>query len=129
MDPESGLDSVWNVGIRDGKIVALSDAALSGREVLDVRGLVVAPGFIDLHAHGQDNVSNSFQARDGVTTALDLEAGSYPLEDLYAKREGRSILHYGVSVGRSYPVSGPTAEEALLDFAAGFLRKKIEKVS
>ena len=99
MDPESGLDEVRDVGIRDGKVVALSETALSGREVLDVRGLVVAPGFIDLHAHGQDNLSNSFQARDGVTAALDLEFGSYPVADLYAKREGRAILHYGVSIG------------------------------
>ena len=99
MDPESGLDGVRNVGIRDGKIAAVSREALSGDELLDVSGLVVAPGFIDLHAHGQDNTSNAFQAQDGVTTALDLEMGCYPVKDLYAKRAGGALLHYGVSVG------------------------------
>ncbi len=62
-------------------------------------GLVVAPGFIDLHAHGQDNASSSLQARDGVTTALDLEFGAYPVEDLVAKRAGKAIVNYGVSAG------------------------------
>ncbi len=99
MDPESGLDGVRNVGIKDGTIRALSEGALSARETLDVRGLIVAPGFIDLHAHGQDNKSNAFQARDGVTTALDLEAGAYPVDMFFANRRDKAILHYGVATG------------------------------
>ena len=70
-----------------------------GRESLDVSGLVVAPGFIDLHAHGQDNRSNALQARDGVTTALDLEVGAYPVGKFIAQRARRAILNYGVSAG------------------------------
>ena len=58
MDPESGTDRVTNIGIVGGRIVALSDSELSGAEVVDARGLVVAPGFIDLHAHGQDHHPN-----------------------------------------------------------------------
>ena len=53
MDPESGLDAVLNVAVRDGVIVALTEDTPEAHEVLDVVGLVVAPGFIDLHAHGQ----------------------------------------------------------------------------
>src|SRR5205085_5786520 len=49
MDPETGLDAVRNVGIRDGKIVRISSEALSGRLVIHADRLVVAPGFIDLH--------------------------------------------------------------------------------
>jgi N-acyl-D-aspartate/D-glutamate deacylase len=99
MDPESGLDAVRHVGIRAGILEALSETPLTGAEVVDVRGLVVAPGFIDLHAHGQDARSNAFQARDGVTTALDLELGAYPVEAFLRQREGRARLHYGVSAG------------------------------
>ena len=99
MDPESGLDAVRDVGIRDGRVAALSVEPLAGLEVLDVRGLVVAPGFIDLHAHGQDPTSNRFQARDGVTTALDLELGAFPVQAFYDARAGAALLHYGVSVG------------------------------
>ncbi len=98
MDPESGLDAVRNVAVQNGKIAAISETELRGRQVLDVTGLIVAPGFIDFHAHGQDNTANRYQARDGVTTALDLEAGKFPVVDYYDQRAGKAVLNYGVSV-------------------------------
>src|SRR5258708_25229394 len=76
MDPESGLDAVRNVGIRDGKIVEISEKPLSGKQIFNAHGLVVAPGFIDLHEHGQEPRNYEFQAHDGVTTSLELEAGT-----------------------------------------------------
>src|SRR5207248_2078196 len=99
LDPETGLDAPRNVGIREGKIVAVTVEPLEARETLDVHGLVVAPGFIDLHAHGQDSESYRYYAHDGVTTALELELGTYPVASWYAVREGRSLINYGVSVG------------------------------
>ena len=99
MDPESGLDAVRHVGILDGTIAAISERELSGRAVLQASNLVVAPGFIDLHVHGQDPVSNRFQAADGVTTALELELGVYPVQEWYASREGTALINYGASVG------------------------------
>jgi N-acyl-D-glutamate deacylase len=72
IDPETGMDAVRNVGIRDGKIVRISTEALSGRRVVQAAGLVVAPGFIDLHQHAQDLASQRVKALDGVTTALEL---------------------------------------------------------
>ena len=98
MDPESGLDAVRNVGVRDGRIAVVSETALEGADVLDATGLVVAPGFIDLHAHGQDLVSSRYQARDGVTTALELEIGVFPVSTWYASRAGRALINYGASV-------------------------------
>src|SRR5947208_9986011 len=68
MDPETGMDAVRNVGIRDGKIVRISSEPLSGRRVVPAKGLVVAPGFIDLHEHGQEMESQRVKALDGVTT-------------------------------------------------------------
>ena len=44
MDPETGLDAVRNVGIRDGKIVRITSEAISGRRVVHAAGLVVSPG-------------------------------------------------------------------------------------
>src|SRR5207244_12159629 len=73
MDPETALDAKRNVGIRDGKIVRVSSEALSGRRVIHAAGLVVAPGFIDLHQHAQGIESQRVKALDGVTTALELE--------------------------------------------------------
>jgi dihydroorotase len=99
MDPESGLDGVRDVGITAGRIAALSTVPLRGRQVIDVRGLVVAPGFIDLHAHGQDLKSHRLQAQDGVTTALETELGTLAVDRWYAARVGKAPINYGVAVG------------------------------
>ena len=97
IDPETGLDAVRNVGIRDGKIVRVSSEALSGRRVVHAGGLVVAPGFIDLHQHGQDLASQRVKALDGVTTALELEIGAPDVAEFLKSKEGHSLIHYGTS--------------------------------
>ena len=96
IDPETGLDGVRSIGVRDGRIAAISIRPLKGRTTIDASGLVVAPGFIDLHAHGQQLPAARMQAFDGVTTALELEAGTLPVATAYAEvaREGRPI-NYG----------------------------------
>ena len=99
MDPESGLDAVRNVGLRGGKIAAISAEAMAGRRTIDAKGLVVAPGFIDLHEHGQKPENYQFQAHDGVTTSLELEAGAADVAAWYAEREGKSLINFGVSIG------------------------------
>jgi N-acyl-D-aspartate/D-glutamate deacylase len=97
MDPETGLDAVRNVGIRDGRIVRISSDTLSGRRVIPASGLVVAPGFIDLHQHGQDLASQRVKALDGVTTALELEIGAPDVGAFLKAKEGRSLINYGSS--------------------------------
>lgn len=99
MDPESGLDAVRNVGIDDGRIVAISEAALSGQATIDAAGRIVAPGFIDLHAHGQDAEGYRFQALDGVTSSFELEVGTSDVDAWYAKRAAGQLINHGVSVG------------------------------
>jgi len=99
MDPDSGLDAVRNVGISSGKIRAISAGALKGASTIDAKGLVVAPGFIDLHEHGQEPRNYQFQAHDGVTTSLELEGGTDDVDKWYANREGNSLINYGVSIG------------------------------
>jgi N-acyl-D-aspartate/D-glutamate deacylase len=97
MDPETGVDGVLNVGIRDGKIVRISSEALSGRRVVHAGGLVVAPGFIDLHQHGQDLISQRVKALDGVTMALELEIGAANVAQFLKTKEGHSLIHYGTA--------------------------------
>ena len=99
MDPESGLDAVRNVAIRNGKIAAISSSSLTGKQTIDAKGLVVAPGFIDLHEHGQEPRNYQFQAHDGVTTSLELEVGTDDVDHWYGEREGKSLINFGVSVG------------------------------
>jgi len=99
MDPATGLDARRTVGVRGGKIAAISEGPLTGAtQTLDVSGLVVAPGFIDLHAHGQTTSDLQIKARDGVTTALDLEMGVYPVAAWYAAMKDHAPIHYGATV-------------------------------
>jgi N-acyl-D-aspartate/D-glutamate deacylase len=101
MDPETGLDAMRNVGIRDGKIFRISSEALTGRRVIHASGLVVAPGFIDLHQHGQDIESQRVKALDGVTTALELEVGAPDVAQFLKAKEGHSLIHYGTSASHA----------------------------
>jgi len=127
MDPETGLDAVRNVGIRDGKIAHISAAPLSGRRVIHAAGLVVAPGFIDLHQHGQDLASQRVKAFDGVTTALEMEIGAPDVTQFLNSKQGRSLIHYGTTAshvaaralifgvplpdGTILPKSGPATDQ------------------
>jgi N-acyl-D-aspartate/D-glutamate deacylase len=97
LDPETKLDAIRNIGIRDGKIVRISTKPLSGRRMIHAAGLVVAPGFIDLHQHGQDLASQRVKAFDGVTTALEMEIGAPDVTKFLKWKEGRSLIHYGTT--------------------------------
>jgi N-acyl-D-aspartate/D-glutamate deacylase len=99
MDPESGLDAVRSVGITAGRIREISSGALVGKTTIEARGMVIAPGFIDLHEHGQDERNYQFQAHDGVTTSLELELGTDDVNKWYAARQGKALINYGVSAG------------------------------
>jgi len=83
LDPESGLDRHCDVGV-DGRSVAALGDSLDRALTIDVSGLVIAPGFIDLHSHAQTLPGRRLQACDGVTTALELEAGRAPVDRAYA---------------------------------------------
>jgi N-acyl-D-aspartate/D-glutamate deacylase len=99
MDPASNLDAVAHVGVRGGKIAAISKKPLQGKRVINAAGHVVAPGFIDMHQHGQTGENYRVKAQDGVTTALELEIGVSPVAEWYRAREGKALIHYGASAG------------------------------
>lgn len=99
IDPESKLDAVRHIGIRGGVIRALSEQPLTGRTTVDVSRLVVVPGFIDLHQHGQKLEDYALKAQDGVTAVFELEVGTADVDAWYAARAGKALIHHGVSVG------------------------------
>jgi N-acyl-D-aspartate/D-glutamate deacylase len=101
MDPETGVDAVRNVGISQGRITRISSETLTGKRVLDAKGLIVAPGFIDLHQHGQDAASSRLKAFDGVTTALEMEIGAPDVAAFLQKKNGRSLINYGTTASHA----------------------------
>ena len=103
MDPETGSDSVRNVGVTNGRIVRISAEPLQGKRTILAKGLVVAPGFIDLHQHGQDLESQRLKSMDGVTTALELEIGVPDVAAFLKDMKGHALINYGTSA--SHPAA------------------------
>jgi N-acyl-D-aspartate/D-glutamate deacylase len=101
LDPETGLDAVRDVGIRGDRIVRISAEPLAGTRTVDARGLVVAPGFIDLHQHGQDEASGVLKAFDGVTSGLEMEIGVADVKEFLARKSGRSLINFGTTANHS----------------------------
>jgi N-acyl-D-aspartate/D-glutamate deacylase len=140
LDPESGIDAVRHVGVTAGRIAAVSASPLTGRTVIDAAGLTVTPGFIDLHAHGQDDENHRYQALDGVTTALELELGTADVDRWYASRAPGQLVNYGVTVGHvpnrmqvmkdpnpGLVPSGDGANRAATEEEIGALKARLEK--
>jgi cytosine/adenosine deaminase-related metal-dependent hydrolase len=100
VDPRSGTDTVADVLVDRATVTAVEPSVPvpDGAEVVDVAGLVVGPGLIDLHSHVHSIAGQRLQAMDGVTTSLELEAGLMPVERAYARAaaDGRP-LNYGFS--------------------------------
>jgi len=128
MDPETGRDQVADVGIAGGRIARIGIGPLDGARTLDARGLVVAPGFIDLHQHGQEADDHRLKALDGVTTALEMEIGVADVGRFLKEREGRALVNFGTTashpaaraaelgapmpVGAIVPPAGPATDRA-----------------
>ena len=106
VDPESGLDAIRHVGITAGRIEAVSADPLSGSTVVDAGNLVVAPGFVNVHSHSWTPLGQYFEVRDGVTTALELEGGAYPVTAFGTFEPiaiaGKSLINFGASVGHAF---------------------------
>ncbi len=102
MDPASGLDATRNVGVIGDRIAKISEEELEGEVVLEAANRVVAPGFIDLHEHGQSAENYRAQIEDGVTTALELEIGVEDIAAFYDERKGAAAVNYGASISHPY---------------------------
>ncbi len=129
VDPDTGLDAIRNVGITDGRIAAVSEQPLAGTEVVDAAGLIVAPGFINLHSHAWTPIGQRFEVQDGVTTTLELESGSYPASAFGTYEPiaiaNRSRAHFGASLGhawiRSAILEGENSVTGFEELVAGAL--------
>lgn len=118
MDPESGLNAIRNVGIAGARVVRISSEPLTGKRVIDAKGLVVSPGFVDVHQHAQDSGSGRLKAFDGVTTALEMEIGMPDVASFLERKKGRSLINYGTTAShvaaRSLAFGTPFSEPQLV---------------
>ena len=135
VDPASGMDAAGDVAVLDGRIAAVGTGLGDAERVIDATGLVVAPGFIDLHAHGQSIPADRMQAFDGVTTTLDLEAGVLPVASWYRRQaaQGR-VLNYGASTNWAFArigaMTGSNEESSLEAFGRAMRdRRWVENVA
>lgn len=79
-----GTGNNWyygSIAIKDGKIIKIGrDVNLSSKKTIDAKGLIVAPGFIDVHTHLEDDEKKDPEAKsfiyDGVTTCITGNCGS-----------------------------------------------------
>lgn len=97
IDPRHAIDDIRHIGIKHGRVASVSSEPLQGIEHIDATGLVITPGFIDLHSHALSLEAQHYQAFDGVTTALELEAGIFPIDTLHARFSSTPLLHTGAS--------------------------------
>lgn len=121
IDPETKLDAILNIGINHGKIVSMTKKAIKGKQIIDAKGLVVAPGFIDTHWHGISKFGTKLALLNGVTTWLESETGVLDVDLFYKERQGWHA-NYGTTVGhifaRSLILDGVTGQDGITAPAA-----------
>lgn len=101
IDPETKLDAVRSVGIKGGRIAAITLRELKGRRTISAEGLVVAPGFIDPLTHGQDLENDRVQLLDGLTTKLEMESGVPDVDAWYNAQAGNRMANYGAGTSHT----------------------------
>ena len=102
IDPETNLDQICNIGIIGNQISDITKKSINGKVVINAKGLVVSPGFIDLHAHGQTNSAHRYQLKDGVTTALEMESGVAFIERWIEAKKGKSLVNFGATAPHGF---------------------------
>ena len=102
IDPETDLDQICNIGIIGNQISDITKNSINGKVTINAKGLVVSPGFIDLHAHGQTNSAHRYQLKDGVTTALEMESGVAFIERWIEAKKGKSLVNFGATAPHGF---------------------------
>lgn len=113
IDPYNNIDSKLNIVIKDGKILELTPYEISGEKNIDATGLIVCPGFIDIHMHedmyhNEEDYLDEWIAKSmlnmGVTTCIGGNCGinlTEPLTYLDAVDRLKLPVNIGLMAGHT----------------------------
>ena len=134
IDPETGLDAVRNVGVRGDLIATVTADPVDAMTIIDGRGLVVAPGLIDILASPTvEDEGAIFKVFDGVTSVVSMHGGPVdPVRWYEARINAGSYHHFGTTVGHGalrtavgvtdrYTAATPQQVESMVRLARGAL--------
>ena len=111
VDPGRSLDRVGDVLIENGEIAAVGDIEAADAEVFDASGLIVAPGFFDIHVHLREpgaeeaetiGTGGAAAAAGGFTAVAAMPNTRPPIDSA-------SLAHFVVSEGRRSSPARATA--------------------
>jgi dihydroorotase len=117
LDPASGLDGEHDIHVRDGVVEAVgSDLNGEGATVIDVKGLIVTPGLIDVHLHLMNGLGafgadpDVFGVGSGVTTVVDAGSAGHSLLTVFRRyvtdNAKTRVLNY-INLSTLGSVTGP----------------------
>ena len=109
-DPANSIQSILNVGIRNGRIACLTSEPLPAAAEIDCTGHIVSPGFVDAHSHEDDLREGHIEAditlralRQGVTTLVTGNCGDAPrdLPAYCAAYDGKQPVNMALLAGHT----------------------------
>ena len=112
IDPSSKIYSQLNVGVKNGRITAVTREKISGNVEIDAAGLVVASGFIDMHMHEDpyNSEKDAFEffisdsmLKMGVTTVVGGNCGIGTMKNPVEYLDAVDRLGYPVNIGMLSP--------------------------
>lgn len=131
IDPAAGLDGLFDIRVRDGKIDAIgASLEADGATVIDIKDHIVTPGLIDVHLHLMKGLGafgvdpDIFGVGSGVTTVVDAGSAGHTLLNVFRNyvtdNAKTRVLNY-INLSTLGGVSGPgysiLADPRLIDEA------------
>ncbi len=107
IEPKSEVQTVGNIGIKDGKITAVTRERIEGSESIDAVDKIVCPGFVDIHSHLSFPLYPVWlSVKQGITTCLSGNCGltpKMPVKDYLDEMERKGYpINFATLAGHSW---------------------------